>query len=456
MNSAQKERLIEFLKEYELHPFTGESREESYEEFDQKRASSIPEINKLVADFLSNKIGLSEFKDSHGFKCREFPYWGFKGLSGQMQLNQLVKNVIGDDKELVFRKALLVPKTEKEAAEKIDLFRSYIQEKRTARSAETNALSMPRVASVAYVLSYFWEIQNKSQWPVYYNSSRRVLSELGFSVAEQEPTGQNYVEFVGLINEIARLYKSSVTSAIQNSFWLVEHVLFRRFLKSGLHDPVEADEPTAKSKAESKTLDSKSHGHVASEWLPPVIADLCELSLDHETEWSKRNSLKPEKAFESKIRIAFTLLGFEAVELGQGTGRQPDGFAISQNADGVYAIIYDAKARIKNFSVGTSDREIFEYIKSKSDELKKQRGIMRFYYLIISSAFDENPKNITLIRNVFRQTRIPIVMITAGDLLYLIEEKLKDIELNHTHLEQLFLDTGILTREKIVELLGFR
>jgi hypothetical protein len=246
------------------------------------------------------------------------------------------------------------------------------------------------------------------------------------------------------MNDLSNLYKKNVGFPIQNPFWFVEHVLWKQFLKS------------SPNKAESKIQKPKSLNQSANEWLPPIIADFCDLAFDKETEWSKQNNLKPEKAFESKVRIAFTLLGYEAVELGQGTGRQPDGFAISQNADGIYAIIYDAKAREKNFSVGTSDREIYEYIKTKSDELKKQRGIMRCYFLIVSSEFDGNPKNITSIRNVFRQTRIPIAMITAADLLYLIEEKLKDVELNHTHLEQLFLDTGILTREKIVELLGFR
>ncbi len=47
-------------------------------------------------------------------------------------------------------------------------------------------------------------------------------------------------------------------------------------------------------------------------------------------------------------------------------------------------------------------------------------------------------------------------MIKAVDLLFLIEEKLKDTDLTHERLEPLFLETGILTREKIVDILGIR
>jgi hypothetical protein len=74
----------------------------------------------------------------------------------------------------------------------------------------------------------------------------------------------------------------------------------------------------------------------------------------------------------------------------------------------------------------------------------------------VSSEFDPNPTNLNLVKDVFRRTRIPVIMLRAVDLLFLIEEKLKDTELTHERLEQLFLETGMLTREKIVDILGIR
>jgi hypothetical protein len=267
MNSTQRKLLLDYLREFLARPFTSnEGTAEPFEEFDKKRVSSIPEINNLVSDFLSGKIDLQDFREKHDLECREFPFWGFKGTSGQMQLNQLVKNVVGNDKESVFRKALQVPATEKEAQEKIDSFSTYILEK---RATVPNASSLPRVGSVDY------------------------------------------------------------------------------------------------------------------------------------------------------------------------------------------AIIYDAKATGEKFRVGTNDRQIYEYIKSKTDELKKLR-VNRASFLIVSSQFDESPTNINLILDVYRRTRIPVVMVSASDLLFLIEEKLKDVELDHSRLEQLFLVTGILSKEKIIDVLGIR
>ena len=96
-----------------------------------------------------------------------------------------------------------------------------------------------------------------------------------------------------------------------------------------------------------------------------------------------------------------------------------------------------------------------EYIRKKGEELRRRR-VNRFYFLIVSSDFDQSATSLSRIKDVFRLTRVPIIMIKAVDLLFLIEEKLKDTELTHDRIEQLFLETGILTREKIVDILGIR
>jgi hypothetical protein len=446
MNPAQTNLLLNLLRNFQKHPYvTNEGKEESVDSFHQKRIRAITEINSLLSDFLHEKISLQEFKESHELLCRKFPYWGFKGFSGQMQLNQFVNNIADEKKESKLRAALLAPQTATEAQRKIDLFCDYILNKRINA---TSTAAFPRVASVDYVLSYFWEIQNRTLWPVYYNSSKRVLGEIGLTSEAKDTIGGNYLWFVQAMKLIADIFQKEIGAQIPNSFWFVEHVLWRHFLRtepSNVNRPIERKDPEQLTKP-----------LLANEWLPSIVNDLCELALNRETEWSKRNNLKPEKAFESKIRIAFTLLGYEATELGQGKGRQPDGFAISKGAsDGEYAIIYDAKAREKKFSVGTSDREIYEYIKRKTDDLKKER-VARNYFLIISSEFDKSQANNSLLLDVYRRTRIPIVLITASDLLFLVEEKLKDVELNHSRLEMLFLENGVLPREKIIEIIGSR
>jgi hypothetical protein len=251
------------------------------------------------------------------------------------------------------------------------------------------------------------------------------------------------------------LYEENAKIELKYPYWFVEHVLWKQFLSSSTRTGAAIGKQKTVS-GETKPSKSIVALDVANEWLPPVIADLGDLAFNRETTWSQRNNTKPEKALETKVRIAFTLLGYEATELGQGKGRQPDGFAISINVpDGDYAVVYDAKAREKNFSVGTSDREMYDYIKRKGEELKRHR-VNRSYFLVVSSEFDSSPQNLSLVKDVFRRTRIPIIMMRAVDLLFLIEETLKDTELTHKRLEDLFLETGILTREKIVDILGIR
>ena len=457
MKAEQQAILLQYLDSFLTGPEVANAGTvEEYDSFDQQRVAALPELKKLLGDFISGKIDITEFKEAHDIKSREFPYWGFGGFSGQMQLNQFANNIEGADKETVFRNAVQIPATEDEAREKIDTLAKYIADK---RSTSDKRRSLPRPASVKYVLTYFWEIQDHMKWPVYYNSSRQVLASIGFLNAETSEGG-SYLDFLKVMREILALYKANVKSSeiIKYPFWFVEHVLWKPFINSNTTTGIPTGVEKNKNKTTTELKSSKKivMSEVANEWLPPIIADLNDLAFDRETDWSKRNALKPEKAFETKVCIAFTLLGYEATELGQGTGRQPDGLAISINvSDGDYAIVYDAKAREKYFSVGTSDREMFEYIKRKGEELKKLR-VNRSSFLILSSEFDPSPTNLDRIKVVFRRTRIPIVMMKAVDLLFLIEEKLKDTDLTHESLEPLFLETGILTREKIVDILGIR
>ena len=93
IGEKQKQTLLSYVKDFQ----------EDYKEFDEKRAYSIKELKSLIEDFIYKKITLEEFKKRSGLACRKFPYWGFKGFSGQMQLNQYVKNIDDEQKENVFQ-----------------------------------------------------------------------------------------------------------------------------------------------------------------------------------------------------------------------------------------------------------------------------------------------------------------------------------------------------------------
>ncbi len=446
INAEQKKKLIGYLNEFKLYPvIINEGVKEQYNQFDDKRIEAIVHLRVLLNEFLSRKISLKEFKEKSETSCREYPYWGFKNFSGQMQLNQYTNNIESSDKESFLREALLAPKTKNDAIAVIDKMAEYLLK---FKEKTDNPKLIPRI-SQTYMLSYFWELQDYEHWTVYYGSTKKVLLSLGFPLDVCESFGREYSLYLDIIKEIKDLFKSEGVKEKYIS-WYIEHVLWVQFMK--LQTQRLDEKGSISHNKEEKIIAPGSLG----EWIPPVISDLEDLAFNKETQWSKKRNLKPEKVFETKLRYAFTLLGYETVELGQGTGREPDGVALSLGvADGDYAVVYDAKARETKYSIGTQDREIYEYIQKKKEELRRKR-INKLYFVIVSSIFDEGGSNLNLVKDVYRRTQVPVTFLSAADLLFIIEAKLQSPEIDHARLEYLFLDTGIINREKISDVLGLR
>jgi len=415
-----------------------------YDTFDDKRAATIRDIKKMVFDFLNGKLPLIDFKEKSETMSRTHPYWGFKGFSGQMQLNQYVNNIEDSAKERRLKDALELPKTLDEAVSKINALAEYLKELKTKTD---NPRSIPRI-NQSFMLSYFWELQDPELYPVFYGSAKNVLENLGFDFTSQETEGIEYKYFAEICYAIRAFFEGKKGIKERNYTWYVEHILWYQFRKQNAAVEAEMKKDTrVSSKVRAIKGDEES-------WVPPIIADLEKLALNEETEWSKKRSIKPEKAFETMLRYVFTILGYNVTELGQGRGREPDGVAISTDGhSGYYAIIYDAKAREKDYSIGTGDREIIEYIKNKQRELQRQR-VDRVSFLIVSSEFTNNPSLDSSLKDIYRATRVPVVLLRAKDLLYIVGRKLSNADINHSQLEYLFLDAGILTTDKIVDVLG--
>jgi len=435
-NDEQKAKLLICLERYNEDPNVfnlGETY--PFKIFDKKRTDALPVLRKMIKDFLDKKISLKDFKEQSEIYCREYPYWGFKGYSGQMQLSLYTNNIADESKEKYLREAITLPTSHDDAKNKINNFTDYIQK---IRDKSTSSRGLPW-SYQNYLLSYFWEIQNHHLWISHYRSLRTFFTKEGFSTDKLPTNGEAYIEFLNLVENIKAFFFDQGHRDEENPYWLIEHVLWK-YLNA-------EDNVLIEEEGEAE-IPSTSHG----DWLPLIVSDLGELALNKPTKWTEENNLIPQKAFETKLSYAFRLLGYETKELGQGTGREPDGFAISSGVEGGdYAIIYDAKARGDKFRLGTSDREIYEYINKKKRELRRQR-INKLYYAIISSNFDEN--DFSKLRDIYRRTSVPITFLKAEDLLLIIETKLQNVEIDHSQLEYLFLDHGLITRDKIIEELG--
>lgn len=412
-----------------------------YTSFDEKRITATHELKKMVDGFLNGDLSLLELKERSETTSRSFPYWGFKNFSGQMQLNQYVNNIEDNSKTERLKNALRRPATLEEAAAKINTLAEYLTELKTKTEKKQ---SIPRV-NQSFLMSYFWELQSPESYPVFFGSMKNVLENLGFDFKSQETAGDEYKYFVEICRSIQKYFESDGVKE-KHPIWYVEHVLWRQFKKP--HEEIAIEERIeTPSKVKVRQTSEES-------WIPPVVADLGNLALNQETEWSQKRGVKPEKAFETKLRYVFTILGYNVTELGQGKGREPDGVAISTDGhSGYYAIIYDAKAREKDYSVGTGDREIVEYIKNKQRELQRQR-VDKVSFLIVSSEFTDSPSLESSLKDIYRATRVPVILMRAKDLLYIVGRKLSNADINHSQLEDLFLETGILTTDKIVDVLG--
>jgi len=443
LTQEQEKELAAYLEDFRKSLTVEDGGEkESSATFDAKRTEAILELKKMVTDFLNGDSLEIAFKEKSEAMSRTFPYWGFKNFSGQMQLNQYVNNVEDEGKEKNFKKALSLPKTLAEAVSKINDLAEYLAELKTKTD---NPKSIPRV-NQSFLLSYFWELQNPELYPVFFGSSKNVLENLGFDFKSQETAGDEYKYFAEICYAIRSFFEDKNGVKEPHPLWFVEHVLWSKFKKEHTEVNGEVKKGTT-SKAKMGKAPEES-------WIPPVIADLENLASNQETEWSKKRNLRPEKAFETKLRYVFTVLGYNVTELGQGRGREPDGVAISTDGhSGYYAIIYDAKAREKDYSIGTGDREIVEYIKKKQRELQRQR-VDKVSFLIVSSEFADNPSLESSLKDIFRATRVPVILVKAKDLLYIVGRKLSNADIDHSQLEDLFIETGVLTTDKIVDILG--
>jgi len=134
IKAEQKKDLLKYYEEFKKEPIVINSgKEYKYEAFDEERITSLPFVKSLADQFINNEIGLQEFKERSSEICIKYPYWGFKAMSGQMQLNQYNNNIKSSNKENLLRECIKVPQNETEAAEKINKMSKYIAGFREAR-----------------------------------------------------------------------------------------------------------------------------------------------------------------------------------------------------------------------------------------------------------------------------------------------------------------------------------
>jgi len=155
-------------------------------------------------------------------------------------------------------------------------------------------------------------------------------------------------------------------------------------------------------------------------FLPVALQCLDQLSRGEKPSVSFEGSVNT--AFERRCADAFTCLGFEVENLGQGKGRKADCLAIARQ-DG-FAVIIDAKVRSDGYVLGTEDRKFLEYAATHSRELQSA-GLQKVYFAVIGSEFRES--DLTKLTMYLAQSPIRSVdFITAKALMNLVERSIRE------------------------------
>jgi hypothetical protein len=451
LNELQQQRALEAMREFLAAPpgSDGQTPIQAGDDWDQARVRVIEQdIKPLLADYLEERTALSDFKSKVDGINKRHNLWGFKGIKGQMFFNMVVNvadNVGECDQEL--KVALSVPANEQIAASRLKTLTSYV--KRLGEQwveAGNTRHGMPKVGSIPFFVSYFWQIQDREIWPVFYTNSVQIMTDLNL----WQPSGdlaEDYLTFKHLHEELAEIFTRE--SGQRFDLYQVEHVFWYRGGNpyAGSHRPPVGPTPPPIPPVGGDVLPES--------YVPPIIAILPRMAL-HEpalAEAARNSATSLERAFEKFVNAAFTMLGYKAELLGMGKGRVPDGLALAYDEN--YAIFWDAKIRANGYSMGTDDRTIREYITTQSRELKRRRSMRNIYYLIISSTFADDYDD--TIRSIKMETDVnEVILMEVDALVTMVDAKLRaplDVTLGSDGLQRLFSQSGILTSETVRELL---
>jgi len=456
LDSNQIRSALESVRAYLSAPNNPDGRTpmERQAERDQRRIHVIEtELKPLLKDFLSRTLNLAEFKTKIDGINRRHEFWGFKGSKGQMFFNMVFNVASGSvecDQEI--KAAINIPMNEDVASRQINTFCSYVSRlgEHHLQSGGTKA-GRPKPGSVPFFLSYFWQIQERDVWPVFYTTSVNTMTDMNLWVPTEEPA-TDYLTFKHIHEELGQLFTKETGKRF--GLYEVEHVFW---FWSKERTPLVGNTSAARETADANTtqgsttpLTPETIIRLPESYVPPIIALLPRMARNEAIlrDAAKASGTSLERAFEKSINAAFTVLGYETKLLGQGQGRVPDGQAL--NLDDSYGILWDAKVRADGYNMGTDDRAVKEYITTQSRDLRRLRNI---YYLIVSSKFGDDHDD--AIRSLKMETDVSEVCLVEADaLVAMVEARMRsprEVSLGPDGLQRLFTVSGVLSADAVRE-----
>jgi hypothetical protein len=433
LSQDQLEKLVKIVEAYKQ---TGDSDDVT---LDEDRNAKIPEIQKIVREYIEMTIEAGAFKsaiDTFNKNQENNKLWGFKG-AGLPGFNGIYKNSPNEEKlNEVMRDVIKLPGDIVDAENKINKLATFCAE--VKEETGTRAIN----GAIPFILSWFWGIQEPEKWPIIYTSMKKTLLEqVEYNLDAETSISERYVKFYKINMEI----KEHFQNAQNITLWDIEHALYKIPII-----PIADTQGNLDSGYPQNTNTATIPGYItlfsAKTWpyIPPIIADLPLLAEGVENPGEQK---KASRRFEEQVAKLFTMLGLETELLGQGSGSEPDGISLCKKHH--YAIIWDAKSYKDGYSIGINDtRAVKDYIKTHAEGLEREE-MDNTYFLFISSKFkNKGEKQAKEIRIEQKVTEVVFMEIEA--LLELLTRKLKEGYLslglnNGNGLQSYFSMGGVVT-----------
>lgn len=400
----------EFLRERkELH----EKRREVAEE----------KLVPLIESFTNSEISLSKFRSNVDGINKKNDHWGFNGFAGMMFFNKISKF---PEMEQRIRNSIQISEDLQEAKEIINEFSNAVENLDSTQQDGVKQAPAPK--STVFFLTYFWNLQEPERFPIFHKSARETLERQTDYSDSKDDYGQMYLDLVKKLKHIVHDYD-------MDSSWKFEKA-------NGILYKINEEEEEQEQEEVEEAVEESEEGY--ENYIPPVAQDFHEIASGSK-EAQQKYDVDLAKLMEKKAEEIFRLLGFETKQLGQGTGREPDGLAYSLK-DG-YGIIWDTKKRENSgYKLSASDeRKIREYIESYRRSFQK-RGIDTIYFLTISSGFSDISYDTGLAGDASVGN---INFIKASDLSELLGLAIKHPEIKLSDIEEIFKESSKIEREQL-------
>lgn len=185
-----------------------------FKKLDVDRLIDQREMVELLNSFLADQVSTEELRATFDRKSRkDWDTFGFKGMSGAMFLNMLVKHV-SDERTLSdqLRLALLAPKDAQDGRERMQTFMRFLE---SLISSHQTSKRQIQPARTPFFLSGWWHLQATEQWPIFYPLTRQMLELEGLYIASRNPI-EDYFSF--------RESFLSLAMALGLRVWQLEHL----------------------------------------------------------------------------------------------------------------------------------------------------------------------------------------------------------------------------------------